>query len=46
MAAKRHQPRTDAERAEQEKRDRELDAWLDRAIGARRADPKPVVRDL
>lgn len=46
MAAKRQQPRTDAERADQDKRDRELDAWMDRAIGARRPDPKPVVHDL
>jgi hypothetical protein len=46
MAAKRHHPRSAAEQADQEKRDRELDAWMDRAVGARKPDPKPIVRDL
>lgn len=26
--------------------DRELDAWLERAMGITRPDPEPVVRDL
>jgi hypothetical protein len=29
-----------------EKRERELDAWMDRALGVRKPDPDPVVRDL
>lgn len=27
-------------------RDRELDAWLEKAFGLHRADPEPVVHDL
>jgi len=48
MAAKRHPPRSPAGRADQDERDRGLDAWLDRALGARRPepDPKPAVHDL
>lgn len=30
----------------QDKRDREIDAWMDRALGARKPDPEPVVRNL
>ncbi|HJQ93192.1 MAG TPA: hypothetical protein VJ874_02780 [Candidatus Thermoplasmatota archaeon] len=29
-----------------EKRERELDAWMDRALGVRKPDPEPVVREL
>ena len=32
--------------SEQEKRERELDAWMDRALGVRKPDPQPIVRDL
>ena len=35
-----------ARKAADEKRERELDAWMDRALGVRKADPEPVVRDL
>ena len=31
---------------DQDKRDRELDAWMDRALGTRKPDPKPDVRDV
>lgn len=31
---------------EQDKRDRELDAWMDRALGVRNPDPEPNVRDI
>lgn len=31
---------------EQSLRDRELDAWLEHAMGVRVPDPEPVVRDL
>jgi hypothetical protein len=44
MAAKRHAPRAD--KAEQEKRERELDAWLDRALHAPKQDPTPDVHDV
>lgn len=27
-------------------RDREMEAWLDRAFGSHHADPEPVLRDL
>jgi hypothetical protein len=30
---------------DQEKRDRELDAWMDRALGVRVPDPRPAVRE-
>lgn len=43
-AAKRSQNAHDA--AENEKRERELDAWLDQALGVRKPDPEPIVRDL
>lgn len=33
-------------KAEQDKRDRELDAWMDRALGVRKPDPEPAVRDI
>ncbi|MFA5943643.1 MAG: hypothetical protein WC876_04160 [Candidatus Thermoplasmatota archaeon] len=45
MADKRH----DAKRvspADQNKLDRELDAWLDQALGVNKPDPEPIVRDL
>ena len=45
MAQKSH-PRQMTRGADQDKRDRELDAWMDRALGARKPDPAPVVRDL
>lgn len=32
--------------ADQDKRDREIEAWMDRALGVRKPDPEPVVRDL
>jgi hypothetical protein len=35
-----------ARAADHEKRERELDAWMDRALGVRKPDPEPVVRDL
>ena len=48
MADQRHQrqgaPRANA--ADHEKRERELDAWMDRALGVRKPDPEPVVREL
>lgn len=49
MADQRHQARRAAPpsaRHDQDKRDRELDAWMDRAVGARKPDPQPQVRDL
>lgn len=55
MAAKRQAMKESDRRADkmdrmdgmaQEKRDRELDAWMDRALGVRKPDPQPVVRDL
>ena len=42
--AKHRQPRMNP--ADQDKRDRELDAWMDRALGVRKADPEPVVSEL
>jgi hypothetical protein len=35
-----------ASAASHEKRERELDAWMDRALGVRKPDPEPIVRDL
>jgi hypothetical protein len=32
--------------ADQAQRDRELDAWMDRALGVHKPDPEPIVRDL
>ena len=29
-----------------EKRERELDAWMDRALGVRKPDPEPRVHDV
>ena len=47
MADKRqHSKRANDRNSEQEKRDRELDAWMDQALGVRKADPEPIVRDL
>jgi hypothetical protein len=46
MAAKRHTPKQRAQTADHDKMDRELDAWMDRALGVRKPDPEPVVRDL
>lgn len=31
---------------DQTQRDRELEAWLERAMGTHKPDPEPVVRDL
>lgn len=33
-------------KADQEQRDRDLDAWMDRALGVRRPDPEPNVHDV
>lgn len=33
-------------RHEQSQRDRDLEAWMDKALGVRHADPEPVLRDL
>lgn len=44
--AKPSQPRRASKHEDQDKRDRELDAWMDRALGVRKADPEPIVRDL
>jgi hypothetical protein len=44
--AKPSQQRHASKWQDQDKRDRELDAWMDRALGARKPDPQPVVRDL
>jgi hypothetical protein len=41
MTAPRHSKEKD-----QSQRDRELDDWLERAMGITRPDPEPVVRDL
>ncbi len=49
MADKRHADKraNHADRAaDHEKRDRELDAWLDQALGVNKPDPEPIVRDL
>jgi len=35
-----------APKAADEKRERELDAWLDRALGARKPDPMPDVHEV
>ena len=45
MADQRHAMKR-ARAADHEKRERELDAWMDRALGVRKPDPEPVVRDL
>lgn len=45
MAKQRHAPKM-SRGADLDKRDRELDAWMDRALGVRKADPQPIVRDL
>ena len=45
MADKRHAAKR-AANSEMEKRERELDAWMDRALGVRKPDPEPIVRDL
>lgn len=40
-------PRRQASKGvDQDARDRELDAWMDRALGARKSEPQPIVRDL
>jgi hypothetical protein len=44
MAANRH-PHKD-HKADQDRRDRELDAWLHKAMGMPKPDPEPVLRDL
>ena len=52
MANQRHppgrvrDPPPSMTRNDQDQRDRELDAWMDRAVGARKPDPQPIVRDL
>lgn len=46
MAAQRHDKEMKGPRFDQDKRDRELDAWMDKAIGARKPDPDPKLRDL
>lgn len=49
MADKRHAQKSAnraQDAAEAEKRDRELDAWMDQALGVRKPDPEPVVREL
>jgi hypothetical protein len=46
MADQRHPRQASRSNQDQDKRDRELDAWMDRAIGSRKPDPQPVVRDL
>jgi hypothetical protein len=46
MADKRHQAKRNMTGAEQQKRERELDAWMDQALGVRKPDPEPIVRDL
>jgi hypothetical protein len=33
-------------KADQDKRDRELDAWMDRALGVRQPDPVPDLHDI
>lgn len=45
MADKRHAAKRSGA-ADQDKRDRELDAWMDRALGIRKPDPEPIVREL
>ena len=44
MADQRHAMKRS--RQDLEKRERELDAWMDRALGVRKPDPEPIVRDL
>jgi hypothetical protein len=44
MAKQSHAPKMS--RSDVDKRDRELDAWMDKALGVRKADPQPIVRDL
>jgi hypothetical protein len=39
----RHRPPSPKE---QQQRDRELDAWMDRALGVRNPDPEPKVHDV
>lgn len=41
MTAPRH-----ALNKDQMQKDRDLDAWLERAMGVKHPDPEPVVRDL
>jgi hypothetical protein len=31
---------------EQDQRDRELDAWMDRALGVRQPDPQPRIHEV
>lgn len=45
MADKRHAAKR-ASAADQEKRERELDAWMDRALGVRKPEPEPVLHEL
>ena len=45
MADKRHSAKRASDQ-DQKARDRELDAWMDRALGVKKADPEPIVRDL
>jgi len=45
MADQRHAMKR-SRAQDHEKRERELDAWMDRALGVRKPDPEPVVRDL
>lgn len=42
--AKQRQPRMSP--SDQDKRDRDLDRWMDRALGVRKPDPEPVLTDL
>jgi hypothetical protein len=46
MADQRHVAAKRASAADQEKRERDLDAWMDRALGVRKPDPEPIVREL
>ena len=46
MMANPSRSRANLSNDEQKKRDQELEAWMDRALGVRHPDPEPVVRDL
>lgn len=46
MADKSHPRQAAKSSVDQDKRDRELDAWMDRAIGARKPEPQPDLHDL
>lgn len=44
--AKQSQAMKQSRSSDRQERERELDAWMDRALGVRKPDPEPVVRDL